>query len=772
MNETNDIHRGNKRYILTLAAIVAMQLPLFARTESESRKLTADETYGEVLEVAEGVTLDLNGCTLTVAGLSGSGSITSSSLKSGVLCVNSEADTSNDGVAIHGNVKFVKDGGGTFTAAKSNQTYWGGTEVRGGTLKRGVLYGAFGGVNLVKNGSFDEGTPGSGAANNAVWASTTDWPGNPYWTVSSTADNHGGLTKAGNNFVASGTDVGTYAVVLRSSAMENNAYIRQTIDIAHPGTYSFAFTYIQLANSSSSWSGMRGATVNAVLRYGEDEIALTPSGVVARDTAGTRFATTVEIAEAGEYILEFNQTSTSTKNTILDDVELVFIPNLVKNGSFDEGAPGSNDAVDWADTTDWLENPSWTVNSTTDNHGGLTKAGNNYVASGTDVGTYAVVLRSSATENNAYIRQTIDIAQPGAYSFAFTYIQLANASWSSMRGATVHAVLRRGEDEIALTPSGVVATSKTGSRFKTTVEIAEAGEYILEFNQMSTSTKNTILDDVELVYAPVADIVVNSGAVVDMDLDTTETAATRYPVVLAGGTLRKQGNSWLEDLQLTDDSTIAVTVAGSIGKASGAAASFDLGGRELSVDIGAQFLRIYNCSIANGTLKTSGRELRFGNSERGMIVATGISLEANSPINMIQDVDVEDYTANYAGTGNSGTAALNVYGTFSPVGPGYYGCTLHGGSTVNLGGWSGDVPLSGVKVADGESAETITISLDPNDSAAKSWARGRKYLLEWTTAPENIRFKLDDSSSGRFRLSPEEGGLRLLPAGGLIVIIE
>ena len=592
MNETNDIHRGNKRYILTLAAIVAMQLPLFARTESESRKLTADETYGEVLEVAEGVTLDLNGCTLTVAGLSGSGSITSSSLKSGVLCVNSEADTSNDGVAIHGNVKFVKDGGGTFTAAKSNQTYWGGTEVRGGTLKRGVLYGAFGGVNLVKNGSFDE------------------------------------------------------------------------------------------------------------------------------------------------------------------------------------GAPGSNDAVDWADTTDWLENPSWTVNSTTDNHGGLTKAGNNYVASGTDVGTYAVVLRSSATENNAYIRQPIDIAQPGAYSFAFTYIQLANASWSSMRGATVHAVLRRGEDEIALTPSGVVATSKTGSRFETTVEIAEAGEYILEFNQTSTSTKNTILDDVELVYAPVADIVVNSGAVVDMDLDGTETAATRYPVVLAGGTLRKQGNSWLEDLQLTDDSTIAVTVAGSIGKASGAAASFDLGGRELSVDIGAQFLRIYNCSIANGTLKTSGRELRFGNTERGMIVATGISLEANSPINMIQDVDVEDYTANYAGTGNSGTAALNVYGTFSPVGSGYYGCTLHGGSTVNLGGWSGDVPLSGVKVADGESAETITISLDPNDSAAKSWARGRKYLLEWTTAPENIRFKLDDSSSGRFRLSPEEGGLRLLPAGGLIVIIE
>ena len=768
----NDIHRGNKRYILTLAAIVAMQLPLFARTESESRKLTADETYGEVLEVAEGVTLDLNGCTLTVAGLSGSGSITSSSLKSGVLCANSEADTSNNGVAIHGNVKFVKDGGGTFMAAKSNQTYWGGTEVRGGTLKRGVLYGAFGGVNLVKNGSFDEGAPGSGAANDAVWATTTEWSANPYWTVSSTTVNHGGLTKAGNSFVASGTDVGTYAAVLRTHADENSAYIRQTIDIAQSGTYSFAFTYIQLANSS--WSGMRGATVYAVLRRGEDEIALTPSGVVATSNAGSRFETTVEIAEAGEYVLEFNQTSTSTKNTILDDVELVSIPNLVKNGSFDEGAPGSGASAGpvWASTTDWPANPHWTVSSTAYNHGALTEAGNDFVASGTDVGTYAAVLRTCAEEHDAYIRQTIDVPRAGTYSFAFTYIQLARSGWATMRGATVYAVLRRGEDEIALTPSGVVATKNAGERFETTVEIVEAGEYVLEFNQTSTSTKNTILDDVELVYTPVADIIVNSGASVDLDFDGTETTATRYPVVLAGGTLRKQGNSWIEDLQLTDDSTIAVTVAGSIGRASGAAASFDLGGRELSVDIGAQFLRIYNCSIANGTLKTSGGELRLGNTERGTIVATGISLEANSPINMIQDVDVEDYTANYAGTGNSGTAALNVYGTFSPVGSGYYGCTLHGGSTVNLGGWSGDVPLSGVKVADGESAETITISLDPDDSATKSWARGRKYLLEWTTAPENIRFELDGPSSGRFKLSPEEGGLRLLPAGGLIIIIE
>ena len=85
------------------------------------------------------------------------------------------------------------------------------------------------------------------------------------------------------------------------------------------------------------------------------------------------------------------------------------------------------------------------------------------------------------------------------------------------------------------------------------MEIAEAGEYILEFGQTSTDTKNTLLDNVELVYTHVADITVKSGTGIDMDLNENETTATRYPIVLDGGTLRRQGNSYLDDLLLTDD---------------------------------------------------------------------------------------------------------------------------------------------------------------------------------------------------------------------------
>ena len=374
-------------------------------------------------------------------------------MQTGVLCVDSDTDSANDSVTIYGNVKFTKDGKGTLTAAKSNQTYWGGTEVKGGTLKRGVLYGAFGSVNLVRNGSFDEGAPGGDATSAAAWASAPDWPENPYWTVSSTNDNHGALTKSAL-YVASATDIGTYAAVLRTSAMENDAYIRQTIDIPQPGTYSFAFTYIQV----EAWPSVRGATVTAVLRHGDDVEVLTPGGVVAKDASGTRFETIVKIDKAGEYILEFGQTSTDTKNTLLDNVELIFISNLVRNGSFDEGAPGGDatSAAAWASTPDWPENPYWTVSSTNDNHGALTKSAL-YVASAADIGTYAAVLRTSAMENDAYIRQTINIPQPGTYSFAFTYIQVE--AWPNVRGATVTAVLRHGDDVEVLTPGGVVANN-------------------------------------------------------------------------------------------------------------------------------------------------------------------------------------------------------------------------------------------------------------------------------------------------------------------------
>jgi hypothetical protein len=69
-----------KHGIFAALAGVAMVGTLFAadRTIDADYTLTGDETVDGVLSISEGVTLDLAGHKLTVAGLAGSGTVTSS----------------------------------------------------------------------------------------------------------------------------------------------------------------------------------------------------------------------------------------------------------------------------------------------------------------------------------------------------------------------------------------------------------------------------------------------------------------------------------------------------------------------------------------------------------------------------------------------------------------------------------------------------------------------------------------------------------------------
>ena len=74
------------------------------------------------------------------------------------LAVPDTAVVSNSAVALTGAMKLVKEGGGTFVAAKTGQTYFLGTDVAGGTFACGGngtagVYGAAGGTNTVCAGA-------------------------------------------------------------------------------------------------------------------------------------------------------------------------------------------------------------------------------------------------------------------------------------------------------------------------------------------------------------------------------------------------------------------------------------------------------------------------------------------------------------------------------------------------------------------------------------------------------------------------------------------
>ena len=128
-----------KSYVRCLAAMgIAGGMALSAaaaRTVSENLTLTRDTDWSaDVVTVANGVTIDLNGHVLKVAGLDGataaSGTVTSSN--GGELRFVIPAGTTNtlSKTRLAGNLRVFKEGPGGLVLGLSGQTYSGGARAR------------------------------------------------------------------------------------------------------------------------------------------------------------------------------------------------------------------------------------------------------------------------------------------------------------------------------------------------------------------------------------------------------------------------------------------------------------------------------------------------------------------------------------------------------------------------------------------------------------------------------------------------------------------
>ena len=115
----------------------------YLRIEAGNATLAVDAVdwcgLGEVT-IPAGVTVDLNGKKLRLLGpFSGAGTITSSAAGGELhIDVSEGSFVANPSVAFTGSLRLVKDGAGTFTAAREGQSYTGGTEVAEGTLRLGT----------------------------------------------------------------------------------------------------------------------------------------------------------------------------------------------------------------------------------------------------------------------------------------------------------------------------------------------------------------------------------------------------------------------------------------------------------------------------------------------------------------------------------------------------------------------------------------------------------------------------------------------------------
>ena len=151
------------------------------------------------------------------------------------------------------------------------------------------------------------------------------------------------------------------------------------------------------------------------------------------------------------------------------------------------------------------------------------------------------------------------------------------------------------------------------------------------------------------------------------------------------------------------------------------------------------------------------------NTATSACVATNVDFIVGCALNIGTDLSVHDYEAVYNyNAANSGTAALNVYGTFKPSEHDYfYGCTMQDGSTIDLSARTNALPRVAAFTTTGD--KTLKFA---NNATVRVKLGGRKVshktpIVSWETAPENLaglKFVCGDEDR-RFSVIKKDDGL-------------
>ena len=249
-----------------------------------------------------------------------------------------------------------------------------------------------------------------------------------------------------------------------------------------------------------------------------------------------------------------------------------------------------------------------------------------------------------------------------------------------------------------------------------------------------------------------------------------------YRLVMDGGSIVNSGGDvasgtvQLGHATLAQDAEIGISNSYGFVGASHAATSIDLGGNELAVTVASgKSFWLDNTTVTNGDVVVSGA---------GTLAVVGTAVKAATAnfdigcaLNIGVAMSVGDYVANYAGTANAGTAALNVNGTFKPVQSGFYGPTMQDGSTLDVSEWPAAFPVASTAAAGSTNISfaansTITVRLGSRR------ASGRTPLVGWSSKPSNIdtvRFASAPGESRRAFVVKDDG---LYALSGFVLIVK
>ncbi len=247
---------------------------------------------------------------------------------------------------------------------------------------------------------------------------------------------------------------------------------------------------------------------------------------------------------------------------------------------------------------------------------------------------------------------------------------------------------------------------------------------------------------------------------------------TMYKFVMNGGTYEDTdldcvtGAAQIQEMTLTADSTMSLPRCHGFIGASYGAATLDLGGHTLTVNLGNDSKNFYliNTTIKNGTLYIASGGYLY--TYRTASDAKTANLHLKAAMSMHVSLSVNDYVALYnATTANYGTAVLSVYGTFKPKVDRFYGPTMQNGSTMDFSEWPGNWPVSnafsgGSTKINFASGAVVAVKL-----GEKRPTSGK--ILSWSSVPDATFVRGDEDRI--YSLLKKDDGLYIQHGMALIV---
>ena len=285
------------------------------------------------------------------------------------------------------------------------------------------------------------------------------------------------------------------------------------------------------------------------------------------------------------------------------------------------------------------------------------------------------------------------------------------------------------------------------------------GGVSVECGTLTTAKYGSIGDGTPYGTKPTIDV---SGATVDFNGGYGYSSTT---VNLNGGTIksgRTLSNSSY-DMKVKINVMVDSTFVTDSDKDYNYAGALDLNGHTLTLSFGGTFYW-HPSSAVKGTLHAKkGTFYVFKKTEMPTV-----NLIADVAVNIAADCSVKDYTANYSGTSNAGSAVLQVSGVFTPTSDNFYPCTMMDGSTIDLSAKEATWALTNATGAAVQFAAGATIAIEVG---TRTIAAGDK-IVAW---PENTEYagrtfvlKTNGTGSKEFELQVSATGLTVAALGAKV----